>query len=299
MRLKFTALTLALAGLVLTSCGGDKEDGDDQLADSTKVDSASIKPPVTPEISYQVPSPGEMLSFIKMVGGKNNKNTSFLNPADNAKSYADAKSKALNFGVYSCDLSYCSIFEIGTEAIKYFKVVKQLGDEIGVSSTLRPEIMKRLEANMGNSDSLAMITDEVYYSSFENLQSSQHGNTLALVIAGGYIESLHIACNLVKYEAGSPAVDRIADQKYTLENIIEFMKTYQDDADVKSTIETLSGLKAVFDKVDEKSEGATAMKDDKGKKILGGGTTLVMTKELFKQVSDKVAEIRNSFSQTK
>ena len=41
------------------------------------------------EMSYQVPSPGEMLTFIKMVGGKNNKNTKFLNSPENKSKYVD------------------------------------------------------------------------------------------------------------------------------------------------------------------------------------------------------------------
>ncbi|MFL5753956.1 MAG: hypothetical protein ACJ76F_11155, partial [Bacteroidia bacterium] len=107
------------AGLLFTSCGGDKTDGDDHLSDSTKVDTTIVNNDLmgNNEMSYQVPSPGEMLSFIKDVGGKNNKNTTFLNPPANAQNYADAKTKALNFGIYSCDLSYCSIFEVGTEAL--------------------------------------------------------------------------------------------------------------------------------------------------------------------------------------
>ena len=101
----FVALTLT--GLVLTSCG-DKEGKTEEMeaVDTTKVETY-INTPVS-ETFFQVPSPGEMLTFIKMVGGKTNKNISFLNNPDNQKNYNDSKSKALNFGIYSCDLSYCS-----------------------------------------------------------------------------------------------------------------------------------------------------------------------------------------------
>ena len=235
---KFLILPIA-TGLVLSSCGGDNKGEDiDNGVDSTKTVTVENNP--VSETFFQVPSPGEMLTFIKMVGGKNNKNTTFLNPPDNQKNYTDAKGKALNFGIYSCDLSYCSIFEIGAEALKYFKTVKQLGDQIGVSSAIKPETMKRLEGNVGNSDSLAVITDDVYFSSFETLENGQQGTTLALVVAGGWIESLFIATNLAKYEANSPIIERLADQKYTLENLIEFLKKHEADANV-------SGVKADFE----------------------------------------------------
>ncbi|MBP7809104.1 MAG: hypothetical protein KA163_07420 [Bacteroidia bacterium] len=294
--LKYFILPIA-TGLILSSCGGDdNKDEIDNTIDSTKTENVESNP--VSETFFQVPSPGEMLTFIKMVGGKNNKNTSFLNSPDNQKNYTDAKSKALNFGIYSCDLSYCSIFEIGAEALKYFKSVKQMGDQIGVSSAIKPETMKRLEGNVGNSDSLAVITDDVYFSSFETLENGQQGTTLALVVAGGWIESLYIATNLAKYEANSPIIERLADQKYTLENLIEFLKKHEADANVAAVKADFEGLLAEFNKIEQKDISANT-KDDKGKKMLGGGKQLVVSEALYKSIVDKIKSIRNSYTLTK
>jgi hypothetical protein len=299
----YSSLALVLTGgaLFLASCGnGEKPEGDEHMNDSTKVDSAAANNNVpSNEMSYQVPSPKEMFQFIRQVGSKNNKRTDVLNSPDRAKNYADAKSKAVNFGIYSCDLTYCSIFEIGTEALKYFKVVKQLGDEVGVSASIKPEMAKRLEKNMGNPDSLVEIADDMYFSSFESLQNGQQGNTLALVVAGGYIEGLYIATNLIKYEKNSPAVERIAGEKFTLENIIEFMKKYESDASVKEVIGQLNDLKSAFDQdVTTTDKGKVEMK--KGEKdkqvVLGGGEELSMSDVQYKAITEKVAMIRNSFT---
>ena len=284
--------------LILTSCGGDKAENLDETgnADSSKTTVMDVPP--SSETFFQVPSPGEMLTFIKMVGGKNNKNVSFLSNPSNISSYADIKSKALNFGIYSCDLSYCSIFEIGAEALKYFKAVKQLGDQIGVSTAIQPEMMKRLESNLGNPDSLSVISDDIYFSSFETLESSKQGTTLALVVAGGWIESLFIATNLAKYEPNSPIVERLADQKYTLENLNSYLAKYETDSNVSSVITQFKELAAEFNKISEKKESATSK--SKGNKIvLGGGNTLVLSKEQYQEIVNKIASVRNSFTQIK
>ncbi len=288
---------LVVAGLMLSSCGGDKPEGGDDVStvDSTKTE---VAPPQTTETFFQVPSPGEMLTFIKMIGGKTNKNTAFLNSPDNQKNYTDAKSKALNFGIYSCDLSYCSIFEIGSEALKYFKTVKQLGDQIGVSSAIKPEVLKRLEGNLGNPDSLSVITDDVYFSSFETLESGKQGPTLSLVVAGGWIESLYIATNLTKYAEKSPVIERLADQKYTLDNLAEFLKKYESDANVASVLTQFKELQAEFDKIGEK-DAATVTSKDKTKTIIGGGKNLVMTADQYKVIVEKISSIRNSYTLTK
>jgi len=295
------ALLVTGSALFFASCGnGDKHDGDEHMTDTTKVDTSAANNNVpSNEMSYQVPSPKEMFQFIRQVGSKNNKRTDVLNSPDRVKNYNEPKAKAVNFGIYSCDLTYCSIFEIGTEAIKYFKVVKQLGDEIGVSTSIKADMIKRLEKNMGNPDSLVEIADDMYFSSFETLQNGQQGNTLALVVAGGYIEGLYIATNLIKYEKNSPAVERIAGEKFTLENIIDFMKKYESDANVKEVIAQLNDLKVAFEQdVTTTDKGKVEMK--KGEKdqkvVLGGGEELSMTDVQYKAIAEKVAAIRNSFT---
>jgi hypothetical protein len=284
------------ATLMLASCGGDKTESGDDLSGVDTLKTEVLTEPIT-ETFFQVPSPGEMLTFIKMVGGKNNKNVSFLNSPDNQKFYTDSKSKAVNFGIYTCDLSYCSIFEIGSEALKYFKTVKQLGDQIGVSSAIQPEVLKRLEGNLGNPDSLSVITDDIYFSSFETLENSKQGPTLSLVVSGGWLESLYIATSLAKYEAKSPVVERLADQKYTLDNLIEFLKKYESDANVASVLTQFTELQADFNKIGEKEVAVVETK--KAKNVIGGGKELVITADEYKVIVEKIKAIRNSYTLTK
>jgi hypothetical protein len=299
MQRKHFLIAPLAAALMLASCGGDKTEGDDDMSGADTLKTEVSTEQIT-ETFFQVPSPGEMLTFIKMVGGKNNKNVSFLNSPDNQKNYTDNKSKAINFGIYSCDLSYCSIFEIGSEALKYFKTVKQLGDQIGVSSAIQPEVLKRLEGNLGNPDSLSVITDDIYFSSFETLENSKQGPTLSLVVSGGWIESLYIATSLAKYEANSPVVGRLADQKYTLDNLIEFLKKYESDANVAAVLVQFTDLQADFNKIGEKDAAAIASTDTKkAKAILGGGKELAITADQYKVIVEKIKKIRNSYTLTK
>lgn len=296
---KSTLLFLSATALfALSGCGDSEKAEEIENTDSVKTETETKVNPVS-ETFFQVPSPGEMLTFIKMVGGKNNKNITFLNSVANEKNYTDAKSKAVNFGIYSCDLSYCSIFEIGSEALKYFKTVKTMGDQIGVSTAIKPEVLKRLESNVGSPDSLAVITDDVYFSSFETLEDSKQGPTLALVVAGGWIESIYIAINLAKYEANSPVIERLADQKYTLENLIEFLKKHEEsDQNVKAVKADFEGLLAEFNKINVKDAEAVKKNDDK-KALLGGGQQLIMTEEVYKGIVEKIKTVRNSYTQTK
>ncbi|HOZ86344.1 MAG TPA: hypothetical protein PL029_01240 [Bacteroidia bacterium] len=293
---KSTLLFLsALTIFTLSGCGDGEKTEEVETVDSTKTEEP--KNGQVSETFFQVPSPGEMLTFIKMIGG-NTKETSFLNPPANQKNYTDNKLRALNFGIYSCDLSYCSIFEIGSEALKYFKTVKVMGDQLGVATAIKPEILKRLESNIGSSDSLGVITDDVYFSSFEALEESKQGPTLALVVAGGWLESIYIATSLIKkFEPNSAVIERLADQKYTLENLVEFLKKHETDVNVESVRKDFEGLLEEFNKIAEKDAQATKTKDNKAA-TLTGGKQLVITEDVYKTIVNKIKTVRNSYTLT-
>ena len=175
-----------------------------------------------------------------------------------------------------------------------------MGDQIGVSTAIKPEILKRLESNLGKPDSLAVITDDVYFSSFEALEDSKQGPTLACVVAGGWLESLYIATQLAKWEPNSPVIERLADQKYTLENLIEFLKKHESDANVAAVKTDFEGLLAEYNKLTEQATAADAKKGKDSKAtLIGGGTQLVMTKEIYTSIVAKVVSLRNSYTLTK
>lgn len=174
-----------------------------------------------------------------------------------------------------------------------------MGDQIGVANAIRPEILKRLETNIGSPDSLAVITDDVYFQSFEALEQSKQGPTLALLVAGGWLESIYIAINLAKYEEKSPIIERLADQKYTLENLIEFLKKHEADPGVASVKADFEGLMAEFNKIKEEDVKAPAKSGDSKAKTFDGGKQLVITHEIYDAITGKIKSLRNSYTQTK
>lgn len=282
--------------LLTFSCSGEKnEDEITVTKDSTETTQENL--PSNYETFFQVPSPGEMLSFIKSVGKRDASKLSLLNPTENLSKYTDNKSKSINFGIYSTDLSYCSIFNMGAEAIKYFKVVKQLGDQLGLSSTIKPDILARIEKNIDNTDSLSAITDDLYFSSFEILEEGKQGQTLALVVAGGWIESIYLAVNMVdKYQANNPVIQRIADQKYTLENLIEFLKKHEAQSeDVKQVREDMENLMTSFNLLKEEKVNDTKL--NKKNNIIGGGVNLIIDEKIFNEIKNKILTIRNKYIQ--
>jgi hypothetical protein len=293
------ALPVFIAAALLSAGCGNKPASDaiENAPDSTVVTAVAKKPGEVQKYS-QVPSPGEMFSFIKQLGGKGDNDVSRLNSSDNKAKYNDNKSRSLNFGVYSADLLFCSTFNHGAEALKYFVTIKKLGDDIGISTAINEKTANRISANIGNPDSLATISNDLYFTTFDHLESNERGNTLALVMAGGWIESIYMVTSMEpNFKKDSPLVTRVAEQKFTLDNLIDFMKKYEKDEDVAAIIKQLGELKAEFDKIEDQ-KGSATMTVKKGKRILGGGSgKMTVTPEQYKAIVQKTAAIRNAITQ--
>lgn len=291
------ANAIALTALI-SACGNSEENADTSATDSTAVDTTAMVASDEPQEFISIPSPDEMFSFMKAVGGVG-KSTAHLNNPDNYKNYNDTKSKALNFGIYATDFLYCSIFDYGTEGLKYFVNVKKLGDDLGISGAISESTASRIQANIGKNDSLTDISNTLYFAAIAELEKSDKANVLCLVIVGGWIESMNIVTNMVKkFDAKNPAIERIAEQKYTLDNLIGYLDKYKADENVAAVSGQLADLKTAFDQLKEESTSGTVSAQN-GKKVLGGGTSISITEDQYKAIAEKIKGIHDSFTMTK
>ncbi len=291
------ANAIALAAII-SSCGNSSNNADITAADTLAVDSSAMMTSDQPHEYISIPAPDEMFSFMKDIGGAG-KSTTYLNNPDNYKNYVDTKSKALNFGIYATDFLYCSTFDYGVEGLKYFVNVKKLGDELGISGVISESMGDRIKKNIGKNDSLTSISNTLYFSAIAELEKSDKAGVLSLLIVGGWIESLNLVTNMVsKYKAGDPAIDRIAEQKYTLDNLLGYLDKNKSDGNVASVMGQLNELKTIFDQLKEESTGGAVSVKGK-KKVLKGGTRITITEEQYKAISAKVKSIHDNFTMVK
>ncbi len=287
--LKFTAI-IAFPLLLMTSCGEDKPIED--LVDDT---TEEVVEEVENKNYYQIPSPDEMFGFIKESGLKYNK--SVLNSVQSVDSYTEPTQQALNFGIYSADLAYTAAFEEYQETIKYFGSVQKLADKIGLSSAFDKSLIERVQNNLKNADSLVSITNTSYFSVVDYLEQNEQGGKLGIIASAGWLETVYIVANTAKYGKDKAAIERLADQKLTLDNLIQYLEKYtESDPEVKKVHAWFKEIEAAFSGLEEKSSGsAITLKKKEGAKkmVLGGGENIRISEQQFTTIKNKISEIRN------
>jgi hypothetical protein len=277
----------------LASCG------DDAGSDITQVDDKEpiVEKDKSKQVFYQVPTPNEMFELIRRISDKKS-STELLNKPENVSNYIDSKQKALNFGIYSADLAYLSSFEIDTDALKYFNVINRLADELRISSAFEKDFFDRIQQNIASGDSLMSLSNETYFNAYAYLEENDRGATLALVVAGGWLEGIYLATNLVTdFDAQADVVERIVEQQLTLDNLLGFLDKYADDSDVGSVIAELEPLKDAFYAIDLSKKGSSTTMEKKGGKMVLGGSKpkLEISKEGFERISTEARNLRNKY----
>ncbi len=283
---------LSLSTIVF-ACGSDHNANSNEDSNTTANvdDEASQKRANKAKmVFYTVPSPYETALIFERSGV--GYNIGVLNSIDNVNNYSTNVKQALNFGVYGADLSYANIFDQSQQCMFYMNCAKKLADGLGITSAFDAETIERIEANMNNRDSLMNIINDSYWIADSYLKENEQDFLSALIISGGWIEGLYLGTvTLYRDKPSEELMKSIADQKYSLDNLIGLLALY-DHSEVVSIKTKLEGLKTIYDKITMK-ENATSVSNEGEMATIDGGNTLNFTKENIIEIADNIKTIRN------
>ena len=289
---------LLFTGLLIgCKSGGNKAPKEDVSVDVPKDNTAvydDIKK--AEKIFNALPSPLESAMLIKSAGARFDND--LLNPIGNANNYATNKSMALNLGIYTCDLSFASLYEQTQLIIDYMNAAKKMADGLGILKAIEQSAIDRLEENINNSEVIMEIVSETFMNSNSYLEDNGQPAIAAMVLVGGWFEGLYISTQLVDMNDfnGNKLVGRIIDQKLSIGILLNLLEGSKGNPAVDEIMIQVSKLKTVFDKISittspvrpeyDKASNTTVLKSE---------VKTDMTPAVFKELATVVAEIRNTF----
>jgi coenzyme F420-reducing hydrogenase delta subunit len=149
------------------------------------------------------------------------------------------------------------------------------------------------------SDSILSIISDTYSTADAYLKENGRGCTATLIIVGGWIEALYIATQIVKGDSASQNIlEKIAEQKFSLTNLIELSKTYKEDDDIKDLIPELEILNEKFESIEITYSKGEVITDTINKiTTLKSQVTIDVTQEIVSEIGIIVERIRTSIIQ--
>ena len=276
--------------LFVSSCGSG---GDDEKADK-KLEKAIDSNNVTIGVGgkmFIIPSPIQTAVLIQKSGASYNK--SMLNEVNKVNSYSTKFQKCLNLGIYGADLGYTTLYDQTQDALMYFKSTNTLATDLGLSNAFDKALLERFQKNIGVKDSILGLVSSAYRASNDFLRNNDRNEEAALIIAGGWIETLQFAINIMKTKANEDVKRRIAEQKGTLNNLIALISTYQGNEEYAELLKKLNDLKAEYDKVGYKYVFSQPVTDEANKSTtITSKSEITISPENIQAIGDKIAAIR-------
>lgn len=253
--MKKNLLLGGILALSLFGCGESSDSGEAQneineetlLSDDSNADESSAISDSLIQTLNSIPSPIETAFQIKENGGDYNAN--FLNSTDNSDQYETNSVLALNLGIYSADLAYCNIYE-SQDAITYLGAVASVASDLGLEEHFDVEGMSKLMSGENNLDSLLQITTEKFEVINKQLQEDGKSHFSVLMLAGGWLEGLHLLGSVYQTNPSEQLKERIGEQKIVLTQLVSLISFYKDKDETIATIfNNYSKLNAIFEQI--------------------------------------------------
>lgn len=200
---------------------------------------SSKKTPLTTElqasdtVSYPIPTAYEVTDLINRSGAAYIFDVT--NPASKVDAYLTEAEKALNLGVYGADLAYATTYNQTQETMSYLKVLKQLVDELQVTTNLNAQLAQKVEEhiNENNKDSLIHVITRSFHDTYAFFVDNGKDNTSILVMSGMWVEALYLLTRVTTTSANpEDLMPVVAAQKQPLEKLMTFIENNASSDDV-------------------------------------------------------------------
>ena len=302
-RIAFGTAVMALMATACTRTQPTTNSIDEAIGETTTTtgqgDSSEEDLNKSKTILYTMPAPIEMASLIKETGVRFD--DQLLHDLSAANKYNTNLKMALSLGAYATDMSVSGMFSQSQKMVDYLKTLKDITRRLGIVQIMDENAIRKLEGTNVSKDEMLNVISEVYMNTNQYLTENNRRNVATMVMAGGWVEGLYLALNLIDTNhLNKDIVERIIAQKLalaTMQNIVDSENSKGEDADLTYISEKMQEIKAIFDYVEIAKVGrVSALTDPETKTTtIKANTSGELNSEIVNALKQTVTNIRNEF----
>ncbi|HNT41162.1 MAG TPA: hypothetical protein PKN78_02885, partial [Tenuifilaceae bacterium] len=196
-------------------------------------------------------------------------------------------------------LSYASLFDQTQATINLMNASKKMADGLGILNAIDNSVIQRLEENINNRDVIMETISETFLNTNSILEEDDRVAIGSIILVGGWLEGLYLATSLVSDEKkmDNELVDRIADQKFSLETVLSLLKQNSDNADVMEIYSDMQKLSEIFYDIQiSASRVEVVPASNNGATILRSKNVITVNPDVFNKLKTKVKELRTKYT---
>lgn len=139
---------------------------------------------------------------------------------DLVNNYTSKFLQSIIFGVYSSDLAYCIVNDKYDEASLYLKVIRELGNKIGLETVFQSDdIITKFENNIGHKDSIISILIHIQENTDDYIAENELDDLSVIYFSGAWIEGMYLGSRTI-LENKDTKIGAILSEQITIAEII-------------------------------------------------------------------------------
>ena len=292
---KLSILIFSLPILFLLGCENPEKE---TLSDLPAIENKEISDEKIQAIYFGVPSPMETTIILKNSGAEFE--ASIMYPLENYEKELNQFETSILLGMYSTDLNYCILSSKKKETLEELNAVISLAKQIHLDAVVNESTKHRVEYNLNNRDSMQVIIGSTFWKMETIMKENDRDALSSLIVAGGWIEGLYLACELAEINPDNSLIQQIiADQKYTISNLNELLSFFEYDEEIEEAlISPLKEIEKIFDEIkkDEYEETNSDNKEFLDDLIIGKYFKLKFTPEIISSIHSSIEAVRNELT---
>lgn len=291
-KLPYQGLSCLLLVFILMISFSCKRQGDSgKMTITGEITAEEIEQESVREILYNLYQPEEMSSIFERVGA--NFNPDFMASPDNIPAYSNPSEIAIALGIYGVDLFYSRLFDQPSYTARYLSSIQVLSEKLGIPENYYEGLFEEPESWIANRDSVTRFAADIYFKTDKFLKKSNRGSLAALIVMGSWVEAMYIATRIYEENPTNMEImDRIGEQKYSLNPLISLMSNYHDDLRITEHILILKKIRKSFDKFDIFFSGSDLTIDTARKVIAAREYQSTFSPENAREINELIQDFR-------
>lgn len=216
---------------------------------------------------------------------------------DDVDHYNTSLEQAIVLGIYGADLGYLNMYGQTSVAINYLTSIKKLANKIKVGQFFDFQTLKRLASNNENIDSLIYISQRNFNQMDTYLRENNRSNLSVLMVAGVWIEGLHLTGQVYRSNPDPELREAIGEQKIMISDLMILLRNFRNDPKFAALTDQYEEIYDLFKKVKITYEqGESEQKVVDGRLVIKQNTRSIVniSDELLNEIIQKTTEVRNN-----
>ena len=172
-------------------------------------------------------------------------------PANQAEKLMTKSDQSFGLGLYSFDLLYASVYNMGDAAAEISQVSEKLIDNLGLRNELisSKNYLGRIKTNTNNKDSLDYMVTQNLNNFHQQMSSGDQPDVYALSVIGSNVEALYILSqSTLLAKNKTKMLDVMSRQTERVKLVFTLLELMSGDENIKPYYEQFKPVVTIFEK---------------------------------------------------